>query len=178
MHWWSGVEAALLSSADCRIVDLFLFCTLTELLVLTKFWTFLNMAHLHFVFTFLESLCYVLLFSLANKNFLLTAVKWLSNRASCFGPPNRKKPYNKHLISGVFGQYSKLRILVFFHRFMAVCNLQYGPKTWLIRGIQPNASGKVCEWWIAGVICGPGHVSILNRWWKLDKIHPWNRSDG
>ena len=94
-HWWSGVEAALLSSADCRIVDIFLFCTLTELLVLTKFWTFLNMVHLHFVFTFSESLCYVLLFSWPNKNFLF----WqLSNRVSCFGPPNRKKPYNKHLI--------------------------------------------------------------------------------
>ena len=63
-------RAALLSSADCRIVAIFLFCTLTELLVLTKFWTFLNMAHLYFVFTFSESLCYLLLFSWANKNFL------------------------------------------------------------------------------------------------------------
>ena len=124
-HWWSGVEAALLSSADCRIVAIFLFCTLTELLVLTKFWTFLNMVHLHFVFSFSESLCYVLLFSWANKNFIF----WqLSNdcqidRASCFlvsGPPNRKTPYNKHLISLVFSVRTvNYGSSFFFHRFMA-----------------------------------------------------------
>ena len=54
------------------------------------------------------------------------------------------------LISRVFGPHCKLRILVFFHRFMvralrawainrwknnSVRNLQYGPKTRLIRGI-------------------------------------------
>ena len=35
-------------------------------------------------------------------------------------PPNRKKPYNKHLIQPrCFDPYCKLRILVYFHRFMA-----------------------------------------------------------
>ena len=60
--------------------------------------------HGEFVFTFSESLCYVLLFSCANKNFLF----WrLSNdcQIACpvlfSGPPNRK-PYNKHLISLLF----------------------------------------------------------------------------
>ena len=40
------------------------------------------------------------------------------------GPPNRRKPYNKHLISLVF----------------SVRNLQYGPKTQLIRGIYTSAT--------------------------------------
>ena len=61
------------------------------------------------------------------------------------GPTNRKKPYKPRF----FGPYCILRILVFLHRFMAhalrtwainrwkkhsVRNLQYGPKTRLIRG--------------------------------------------
>ena len=61
--------------------------------------------HGEFVFTFSESFCYVLLFFCANKNVLF----WhLSNDCQIVrpvlvsGPPNRKKPYNKHLISLVF----------------------------------------------------------------------------
>ena len=57
----------------------------------------------------LERLCYVLLFSCANKNFLF----WhLSNDcqivrpALVSGPPKRKKPYNKHLISLVFSVHA------------------------------------------------------------------------
>ena len=61
-------------------------------LSLAKFWTLLNMAHFYVVFTFSESLCYVLLFSWANKNFIF----WqLSNdcqidRASCFRSPKQE----------------------------------------------------------------------------------------
>ena len=65
------------------------------------------------VFTFSETLCYMLIFSRANKNFIfLTPVKWLSNRASCtcFRTPNWEKPHNKHLISLVF----------------SVCTVNYG----------------------------------------------------
>ena len=60
------------------------------------------------------------------------------------GPPNRKKPYNKHLITLVFSVRTVNYGFSFFsHRFMArinrwkkhsVRNLQYGPKTRLIRG--------------------------------------------
>ena len=51
-----------------------------------EFWTFLNMAHLHVVFTFSESLCYVLLFSWANKNFLFWQLSHdcQFDRTSCF----------------------------------------------------------------------------------------------
>lgn len=49
--------------------------------------------HGTFDFTFIESLCDVLLFSWANKNSpFLTPVKWLSNRGPALvsGPPKRK----------------------------------------------------------------------------------------
>ena len=66
------------------------------------------------------------------------------------GPPNRKKPYNKHLISLVFSvrtvNYGSSffpsiygpRALRLGHKSMEenlVRNLQYGPKTRPIRGI-------------------------------------------
>ena len=87
----------------------------------------------------------VLLFSCANKNFLF----WrLSNDCRIVRPalvsglPNRKKPYNKHLISLVFSVRTVNYGSSFFsrlgHKSMeknSVCNLQYGPKTRLIRGI-------------------------------------------
>ena len=59
--------------------------------------------------TFSESLCYVLLFSAPMKTFFFDACQMTVR--SCvlhlfavpqFGAPNRKKPYNKHLISLVF----------------------------------------------------------------------------
>ena len=62
------------------------------------------------------------------------------------GPPNRKKPFNKHLISLVFSvrtvnygsSFSRLG-----HKSMeksSVRNLQYGPKTRLIRGTYTSQS--------------------------------------
>ena len=58
------------------------------------------------------------------------------------GPPNRKKPYNKHLISLVFS----VRTVNYGSSFFSIGlwparfarNLQYGPKTRLIRGIYSN----------------------------------------
>ena len=61
--------------------------------------------HGEFVFTFSESLCYVLLFSCANKNFLFWHLSndcQIVHPALVSGPPNRKEPYNKYLISLVF----------------------------------------------------------------------------
>ena len=113
----------------------------------------------------------MLLFSCANKNFLF----WrLSNdcqiecSALVSGPPNMKKPYNKHLISLVFTVRTALRTVnygssVFFpsiygpcasrlgHKSMeknSVRNVQYGPKTRLIRGIYTmlsNVTVRVCS---------------------------------
>ena len=87
---------------------------LTVLLVLT----FQHGEFVFLVFTFSKSLCYVLLFSCANKNFLFWRLSndcQIVRPALVSGPPNRKKPYNKHLISLVFfGPYCELRILVFF----------------------------------------------------------------
>ena len=74
---------------------------LTALLVLTK----KNFQHGEFVFTFSETLCCVLLFLWANKIFLswrLSNYCQIVRPALISGPPNRKKPYNKHLISLVF----------------------------------------------------------------------------
>ena len=58
------------------------------------------------------------------------------------GPPNRKKPYNKHLISLVFSVRTVNYGSSFFsidlwpkHEKNSVRNLQYEPKTRLIRGI-------------------------------------------
>ena len=68
----------------------------------------------------------------------------MSNRASCTcsGPPNRKKPYNKHLISLDFSVRTVNYGSSFFsragHKSMvkhSVRNLQHEPKTRLIRGI-------------------------------------------
>ena len=96
------------------------------------------------------------LFSCANKNFLFWRLSnpdyQIVRPALVSGPPIRKKPYNKHLISLVFSvrtvNYGSS--FFFFHRFMAralrawainrwkknsVRNFQYGPKTQLIRGI-------------------------------------------
>ena len=47
------------------------------------------------------------------------------------GPPNRKTPYNKHLISLVFSVLT----VNYGSSLFSVHNLQYGPKTRLIRGI-------------------------------------------
>ena len=98
----------------------------------------------------------MLLFSCANKNFLF----WhLSNDcqivrpALVSGPPNRKKPYNKHLISLVFlvrtvnygSSFFSIDLWPARHKSMgknnktmeknSVRNLQYGPKTRQIRGM-------------------------------------------
>ena len=58
------------------------------------------------------------------------------------GPPNRKKPYNKHLISLVFSVRTVNYGSSFFSIDLwpareknSVRNLQYGPKTRIIRGI-------------------------------------------
>ena len=56
------------------------------------------------------------------------------------GPPNRKTPYNKHLISLVFSVRTVNYGPSFFPSIYgpsanSVHNLQYGPKTRLIRGI-------------------------------------------
>ena len=86
----------------------------------------------------------MLLFSCANKNF----ISWrLSNDCQIArptlvsGPPNRKKPYNKHLISLVFlgrtVNYGSSFFSRLGHKSMGKKlgrNLQYGPKTRLIRG--------------------------------------------
>ena len=60
--------------------------------------------HGEFVFTFSETLCCVLLFSWANKNcsWHLSNDCQIARPALVSGPPNWKKPYNKHLISLVF----------------------------------------------------------------------------
>ena len=87
--------------------------------------------HGEIVFPFSESLCYVLLFSCANKNFLF----WrLSNDCQIVRPvlvsgrPNRKKPYNKHLISLVFSVRTiNYGSSFFFHRFMAQARKKHGP---------------------------------------------------
>ena len=96
----------------------------------------------------------MLLFSCANENFLF----WhLSNDcqivrpALVSGPPNRKKPYNKHLISLVVSVRTVNYGSSFFsHRFDSVRNLQYGPKTRLIRG-------SYCRW---DVLSQCFHLSI------------------
>ena len=52
------------------------------------------------------------------------------------GPPNGKKPYNKHLITLVFSVHTvKYGSSFFSMEKHSVRNLQYRPKTWLIRGI-------------------------------------------
>ena len=86
---------------------------LTVLLVLTEYYTLFR--HDAFVFTFSESLCYVLLFSWPNKNVLfwqLWNVSRIARPALVSRPPNRKEPYNKHLISLVF----------------SVCTVNYGSR--------------------------------------------------
>ena len=88
----------------------------------------------HLLFTFSESLCYVLLFSCANKNFLCWRLSndcQIVRPALVSGPPNRKTPYNKHLISLVFSVLT----VNYGSSLFSVRNLQYGPKTRLIRGI-------------------------------------------
>ena len=68
------------------------------------FWPSKLFQYATFVFTFSETLCYVLLFSWANKTFFFLR---LSNDCQIACPvlfsstPNRK-PYNKHLISLLF----------------------------------------------------------------------------
>ena len=93
----------------------------------------------------------MLLFSCANKNFLFWRLSndcQIVRPALVSGPPNRKKPYNKHLISLV----SSVRTVNYGSSFFSIdlCmassannrmeknsvrNLQYGQKTRLIRGI-------------------------------------------
>ena len=73
----------------------------------------------------------MLLFSCANKNFLFWRLSndcQIVRPALVSGPPNRKKPYNKHLISIVFS----VRTVNYEPSFR---NLQYRPKTRLIRSI-------------------------------------------
>ena len=95
----------------------------------------------------------MLLFSCANKNFLF----WhLSNDcqivrpALVSGPPNRKKPYHKHLISLVFSVRTVNYGSSFFSIDLwpkreknSVRNLQYEPKTQLIRGIYQDKAKAV-----------------------------------
>ena len=92
------------------------------------------------------------------------------------GSPNWKKLHNKHLISLIFfGPYCKLRILIFFHWFMACVlrtwainrwkklghNLQYGPKTLLIRGIYLLLFKIFPRLWLAKSTCIIHHNQLL-----------------
>ena len=95
----------------------------------------------------------MLLCSCANKNFFFWRLSndcQIVRPALVSGPPNRKKPYNKHLISLVFSVRTVNYGSSFFpsicgprasrleHKSMeknSVRNLQYGPKTRLIRGM-------------------------------------------
>ena len=76
------------------------------------------------------------------------------------GPPNRRKPYNKHLISLVF----------------SVRNLQYGPKTRLIRGIYTSAtSGRSTELKLGGentisTEIGCEIVRLTTKSWDLERL--------
>ena len=84
----------------------------------------------------------MLLFSCANSNFLFGRLSnhdcQIVHPALVSGPPNRKKPYNKHLISLVFSVRTVNYGSSFFSKSMeknSVRNLQYRPKTRLIRGM-------------------------------------------
>ena len=80
----------------------------------------------------------MLLFLCANKNFLFWRLSndcQILRPALVSGPPNRKNPYNKHLISLVISVRTANYGSWFFSRKKLGRNLQYGPKTWLIRGI-------------------------------------------
>ena len=81
---------------------------------------------------------------------MFSTLRLIANPALVSGPPNRKKPYNKHLINLVFSvrtvNYGSrffpsiygLRTSRLGHKLMEkneIRNLLYGPKTRLIRGI-------------------------------------------
>ena len=148
-------------------------------------------------FTFSESLCYVLLFSCANKNFLFWHLSndcQIARPALVSGPPNRKKSYNKHLISLVFSVRSVKYGSSFFpsiygprtsrlgHKSMeknSVRNLPYGPKTRLIRGIYHLRQESIehclehCFSWPAG------HLHLVDEqtfWWHLRCWPLWERT--
>ena len=117
--------------------------TLRVLLVLTK-WTFQRGA-LAFWFYFQPLFCLTVFIFWRLSNRLLSPL--------VSGPQAGSHIIKILLASFFFGPYCKLRILVFSHRFMArarksiekssVRNLQYGPKTRLIRGIQLSCPWKV-----------------------------------
>ena len=93
------------------------------------------------------------LFSCANKNFLFGHLSndcQIVRPALVSGPPNRKKPYNKHLISLVFSVRTVNYGSSFFSIDLwpkreknSVRNLQYEPKTRLIRGIYQDKAKAV-----------------------------------
>ena len=134
----------------------------------------------------------MLLFSCTNKNFLFWHLSndcQIARPALVSGPPNRKKSYNKHLISLVFSVRSVKYGSSFFpsiygprtsrlgHKSMeknSVRNLSYGPKTRLIRGIYHLRQESIehclehCFSWPAG------HLHLVDEqtfWWHLRCYH-------
>ena len=113
---------------------------LTGLLVLTKY----NFQHGEFVFTFLETLCCVLLFAWAHKNFFLDACQMIvKSRVLCLlpVPQTGRSHFNKHLVNLVFSvrtvnygsSFFSIDLWPKIRKKNAVGSLQYGPKTRLIR---------------------------------------------
>ena len=113
------------------------------------------------------------------------------------GPTNRKKPYNKHLISLVFSVRTvNYGSSFFFHRFMAralrtwainrwkkhsVRNLQYGPKTRLIRGqcnpgslindLRKKMNLKMSKWQMLGSVFTTHNCSRIFLLYKHRFMH-------
>ena len=127
------------------------------------------------------------LFLFSRKAFVMCAIKnflfWrLSNDcqivrpALVFGPPNRKKPYNKHLISLVFFGPRASRL---GHKSMennSVRNLQYGPKTRLIRGMYVTSENSETPG-VRSLIPGITLAKWLQTWKLfLDNKRRWNSS--
>ena len=114
---------------------------LTALLVLTK-WTF-STWRICFHFLGNPLLCAIVWW--VNKNFLswrLSNDCQIARPALVSGSPNWRKPYNKHLISLGFSVRTANYGSPFFSIDLwpareknSVRNLQYGPKTRLLRGI-------------------------------------------
>ena len=79
---------------------------------------FFNMANLVLLSRKAFVMCYCFRAPIRTFFFDACQICQIVRPALVFGPPNRKKPYNKPLISlDFFGPYCTLRILVFFHRF-------------------------------------------------------------
>ena len=93
------------------------------------------------------------------------------------GPPNRKKSYNKHLISLVYSVRSRLGYKSMEKN--SVHNLQYGPKTRFIRGVYHLREESIehclehCFSWPAG------HLHLVGEqtfWWHLRCWLLWERT--